>query len=41
MDFPLPSIRIFLEISVKVVTIEGIREEAGHGAHSLDFHFPK
>jgi hypothetical protein len=25
----------------KVVTIEGHPEEAGHGAHSLDFHFPE
>jgi hypothetical protein len=28
---------IFLGISVKVVTIEGHPEEAGHGAHSLTF----
>jgi hypothetical protein len=38
--FPLPSIRIFLD-QRKSLLSKDIREEAGHGAHSLDFHFPE
>jgi hypothetical protein len=40
MDFPCPASG-FSSISVKSLLSKDIREEAGHGAHSLDFHFPE